>query len=91
MLLYRYLPSSSSGLGHFLFTEVTGIQIPLEVIKLISLSDFKLGITGFEPVTFCSQSRHATKLRYIPLINVIIAILSYIVKKKLNYNAIKIA
>ena len=26
----------------------------------------RLGIEGFEPSTFCSQSRHATKLRYIP-------------------------
>lgn len=23
-------------------------------------------MAGFEPATFCSQSRHATKLRYIP-------------------------
>ena len=23
-------------------------------------------MVGFEPTTFCSQSRHATKLRYIP-------------------------
>lgn len=25
-------------------------------------------MTGFEPVTFCSQSRSATRLRYIPLV-----------------------
>src|SRR6476619_7656755 len=29
-------------------------------------------MTGFEPVTFCSQGRHATKLRYIPLVLFII-------------------
>lgn len=27
----------------------------------------QVGMTGFEPATFCSQSRRATKLRYIPL------------------------
>jgi hypothetical protein len=27
----------------------------------------KIGMTGFEPATSCSQSRRATKLRYIPL------------------------
>jgi hypothetical protein len=26
-----------------------------------------VGMTGFEPATLCSQSRCATKLRYIPL------------------------
>jgi hypothetical protein len=26
----------------------------------------KIGMTGFEPATSCSQSRRATKLRYIP-------------------------
>ena len=25
-----------------------------------------VGLTGFEPATFCSQSRRATKLRYSP-------------------------
>jgi hypothetical protein len=25
-----------------------------------------IGMTGFEPATSCSQSRRATKLRYIP-------------------------
>ena len=28
---------------------------------------FKVGMIGFEPTTSCSQSRRATKLRYIPL------------------------
>ena len=27
-----------------------------------------VGLTGFEPATFCSQSRRATKLRHNPLI-----------------------
>lgn len=27
-----------------------------------------IGVTGFEPATFCSQSRRATKLRYTPLV-----------------------
>jgi hypothetical protein len=53
------MPPSSSGQGHFPFTEKTGIRIPLEVL-------FKVGIIGFEPMTFCFQNRHATKLRYIP-------------------------
>lgn len=26
----------------------------------------KVGMTGFEPVTFCTQNKRATKLRYIP-------------------------
>lgn len=25
-----------------------------------------VGMTGFEPVTFCTQNKRATKLRYIP-------------------------
>jgi hypothetical protein len=29
--------------------------------------DILVGMTGFEPATSCSQSRRATKLRYIPL------------------------
>jgi hypothetical protein len=28
----------------------------------------KVGMTGFEPAASCSQSRRATKLRYIPYI-----------------------
>ena len=28
---------------------------------------FKIGMTGFEPATPCSQGRCATKLRYIPI------------------------
>ena len=27
-----------------------------------------IGMTGFEPATSCSQSKRATKLRYIPLL-----------------------
>ena len=27
-----------------------------------------VGLTGFEPATFCSQSRRATKLRYSPFL-----------------------
>ena len=38
----------------------------LQILKLI------VGITGFEPVTFCSQSRRATKLRYIPTMQIIV-------------------
>ena len=29
---------------------------------------FSVGLTGFEPATFCSQSRRATKLRYSPFV-----------------------
>lgn len=28
-----------------------------------------VGLTGFEPATFCSQSRRATKLRYSPFMH----------------------
>ena len=37
-----------------------------ENLKLIEKKTEKIGIAGFEPAAFCSQSRHATKLRYIP-------------------------
>ncbi len=30
-----------------------------------------VGMTGFEPATFCSQNRRATKLRYIPVHNIL--------------------
>lgn len=33
----------------------------------ITVPKNQVGMTGFEPATFCSQSRRATKLRYIPL------------------------
>lgn len=33
----------------------------------IMVTKNQVGMTGFEPATFCSQSRRATKLRYIPL------------------------
>ena len=78
------MPSSSRGLGHIPFTDVTGIRIPLRVFfhfmchtigmhkiffsKRIHFYSQKIGMAGFEPATFCSQSRHATKLRYIPSI-----------------------
>ena len=32
------------------------------------LRDGRVGVTGFEPATSCSQSRRATKLRYTPLV-----------------------
>ena len=32
------------------------------------LSSNLVGTTGFEPATFCSQSRRDTKLRYVPII-----------------------
>ena len=42
-------------------------------IKILDLI-FKLitiGMTGFEPATPCSQGRCATKLRYIPLLIIV--------------------
>ena len=33
------MPPSSRGLGHFPFTEVTGIRIPLGVLKKNKLTD----------------------------------------------------
>ena len=32
-------------------------------------SELSVGLTGFEPATFCSQSRRATKLRYSPFVH----------------------
>ena len=46
----------------------------------VGLSAMQLvGLTGFEPATFCSQSRRATKLRYSPNV--------YICKQPLHYSA----
>ena len=41
-------------------------------------------MAGFEPATFCSQSRHATKLRYIPLISSMIIRKEVLIVKKSN-------
>ena len=30
------------------------------------LVSYQVGVTGFEPATYCSQSNRATKLRYTP-------------------------
>ena len=30
------------------------------------LVNYQVGVTGFEPATYCSQSNRATKLRYTP-------------------------
>lgn len=49
------------GVGHSLKTEFGR-----------GLSE-KIGMTGFEPAASCSQSRRATKLRYIPMISIEIA------------------
>jgi len=40
-----------------------------EINKKVSLFHFrnKVGMTGFEPATFCTQNKRATKLRYIPI------------------------
>ena len=37
-----------------------------KVLKSLEFRAFVVGLTGFEPATFCSQSRRATKLRYSP-------------------------
>lgn len=43
---------------------------------------FRVGMTGFEPATFCTQNKRATKLRYIPpIINnyfIFVLIVSYL-------------
>jgi hypothetical protein len=41
--------------------------LPQAISKLNRRGDLKVvGATGFEPATFCSQSRRATRLRYAP-------------------------
>jgi hypothetical protein len=35
-------------------------------LDLDAVLQFEIGMTGFEPAASCSQSRRATKLRYIP-------------------------
>ncbi len=35
-------------------------------LENVGIPGFMVGLTGFEPATFCSQSRRATKLRYSP-------------------------
>ena len=42
------------------------------------LAFLKVGATGFEPATTCSQNRSATGLRYTPLIELILIVLSLI-------------
>ena len=37
---------------------------PRDEIRILAM----VGMTGFEPAAFCSQSRRDTKLRYIPII-----------------------
>ena len=41
------MPPSSRGLGHFPFTEVTGIRIPLGVLKKINLLMFIISVSLF--------------------------------------------
>ena len=41
--------------------------MPVMMITTLTFNLSKpIGMTGFEPATLCSQSRCATKLRYIP-------------------------
>ena len=50
--------------------ELRGIEPRTEACKAtiipFNYSPILVGMTGFEPATFCSQSRRDTKLRYIP-------------------------
>ncbi len=41
----------------------------LQALSALFFDDTKIevGMTGFEPATFCTQNKRATKLRYIPL------------------------
>lgn len=32
----------------------------------MAVLNFLVGVTGFEPVTFCPPDKHATRLRYTP-------------------------
>ena len=41
------MPPSSRGLGHFPFTEVTGIRIPLGVLEKINLLMFIISVSLF--------------------------------------------
>lgn len=51
---------------------------------------FRVGMTGFEPATFCTQNKRATKLRYIPpIINyyfIFILSVSYLLRFAYTFN-----
>ena len=38
-------------------------------LENVGIPGIIVGLTGFEPATFCSQSRRATKLRYSPFMH----------------------
>ena len=47
--------------------ENSGTPLPYQITKAtLPIRVYKIGMTGFEPATICSQSTCATKLRYIP-------------------------
>lgn len=37
------------------------------LFRILLLLYIEVGMTGFEPATFCTQNKRATKLRYIPI------------------------
>lgn len=48
---------------HCLYRKPEKVFKPTETPLFLTVF---VGLTGFEPATFCSQSRRATKLRYSP-------------------------
>lgn len=50
---------------HCLYRKPEKVFKPTETPLFLTVF---VGLTGFEPATFCSQSRRATKLRYSPFL-----------------------
>ena len=55
------MPPSSRGLGHFPFTEVTGIRIPLGVLEKINLLMFIISVSLFFFYTWLNNGSGPTK------------------------------
>ena len=58
------------------------ISIYKKEVLCLSLEMRKLGMTGFEPATFCTQNKRATKLRYIPTFVINYILVRFFMKEK---------
>ena len=47
-------------------------------------------MTGFEPATFCTQNKRATKLRYIPTFVIKYTLVPFFMKEKKNIKKQKV-
>ena len=61
---FRYIPFNPT-LSRLFEMYKTMFYLTLAVTARLA-SDFLVGATGFEPATFCSQSRRSTRLSHAP-------------------------